>query len=89
MNIGGLALLFLVLVGAIFGTILIASKTNTTPYQDSYGNYSGDSTNETLGVIQNGTAVGTQVGSGAVLFVGVIILLVILVALGLVVSKKL
>lgn len=88
MNVAGLLLLFVVIVGAIFGGIMIASKTNTTPYQDSYGNFAGNSTNVSLSQVQNISAVAPSVGTGAALLVGGIIAVAILLGLVLVVSSR-
>ena len=77
MNIGTLLLLFAVMVGAIFGLTLIASK-NATPVVDTYGNTAGNITNQSQSEVTNLTATGTTVGGGAVLLVGGIIGIVVL-----------
>lgn len=80
MNLGSLLLLFAIMVGAIFGIFLIASK-NTATVVDTYGNVAGNETNQSQSLVTNLTATGTQVGGGAVILVGGIIALVVLGAL--------
>lgn len=84
MNVAGLLLLFVVIIAAVFGGILIASKTNTAPYQDSYGTFAGNSTNTSLSQVQNLSVVAPKVGTGAALLVGGIIAVAILLGLVLV-----
>jgi hypothetical protein len=89
MNLGGLFLIFIIIVGAVFGLILISSKvTPATNLTDTYGQHAGNFTNESQAQISNLTATGTQVGTGAAVLVVLIIGAVVFGALVLVATKK-
>ena len=89
MNLGGLLLLFMVMVAAVGGIYLISA--NTTPsYQitDTYGNMAGNATNSSQSEVQNLTSTGVSVGVGAVLLVVGIMFAVVLGGLILVATGK-
>jgi beta-lactamase regulating signal transducer with metallopeptidase domain len=89
MNLGGLFLIFIIIVAAVFGLILISSKvTPATNLTDTYGQTAGNFTNESQSQISNLTATGTQVGTGAAVLVVLIIGAVVLGALVLVAARK-
>ena len=88
MNLFGLFMLLIVMIAAVMGIVLIESKTGTSPYVDTYGDMAGNATNESQTLAGNLTAVGTQVGAGAVVLVGGIIALVIILALVYVATRK-
>lgn len=69
MNIGGIALLILILIAAVFGIVVIASNTGTTPYVDTGGNTTSAQTNATQRTMGNITAPATTVGTGIVILV--------------------
>ena len=88
MNLFALFMLFIVAVAAVMGIVLIGAKTGTSPFVDTYGNTAGNATNESQALVGNLTAVGTQVGGGAVILIGGIIALVIILALVYVATRK-
>jgi hypothetical protein len=89
MNLGGLFILFIVIVGAVFGLILISNKApQVSELKDTYGNMAGNQSNQSQSEITNLTSTGTQVGAGAAILVVLIIGGVIFGALALVVLKK-
>lgn len=89
MNLGGLLLLFLVMIGAIGGLYLVLSKTpQASEVTDTYGAMAGNATNESQAAVGNLTGTGISVGTGAVVFVVLIGFAVVLGALVLVVAGK-
>jgi ABC-type transport system involved in multi-copper enzyme maturation permease subunit len=89
MNLGGLFLIFIIVVGAVFGLILISNKApQVSELKDTYGNMAGNQSNQSQSEITNLTSTGTQVGAGAAVLVVLIIGAVVLGALVLVATKK-
>jgi hypothetical protein len=78
MNLGGLFVLVIVIIGAIMGLFLIAAKTQTGVV-DTYGVGGGNYSNESQAQVQNLTATGASVGAGALIFVVLIICAIIFV----------
>jgi uncharacterized membrane protein len=74
-NIGVLILAILMAAGAVL-VIVEAGASQSTPYVDTYGNTMSAATNNTQGVIINGTAPAAGLGGGAVIFLAVLVLFV-------------
>jgi beta-lactamase regulating signal transducer with metallopeptidase domain len=74
MNLGGLFLIFIVVVAAVMGLILISSQTTpATNITDTYGTAMSNTTNQSQAAVSNLTATGTQIGAGVLfLIVGII-----------------
>lgn len=87
MNVGMLLLLFVVAIGAVFGLYMIGNSADASVI-DTYGNTTGALTNGTQDAVQNMTSTGLTVAGGAVLFIGFIIMLVVLIALYMVATKR-
>jgi hypothetical protein len=75
MNIG-VAILAVMLAAGSLLVVLEAGAAHTTPFVDTYGNTTGAATNNTQGIIINGTAPVAAAGGGAVVFLGVIVLFI-------------
>jgi len=75
MNIGALILAVLLAAGAVL-VIVEAGASQSTPYVDTYGDTPSLATNNTQGVIINGTAPVAGLGGGAVIFLAVLVLFV-------------
>ncbi len=80
MNVGGLLLVFILAIAAVFGIILISAG-HTTPYFDSNNTTAGNATNTSQALVTNMTASGSQVGAGVAFFIAGILLLVVLLGL--------
>lgn len=80
MNVGGLLLVFMLAIAAVFGMIMIASS-HTEPYVDSSNATAGNATNASQSLVTNMTATGSQAGGAVVFFVAAIILLVVVLGL--------
>ena len=75
MGFGAVVLAVFLAAAALLGIFVIAGAQQ--PFTDSYGNTTSESTNATIGLVQNTTAPIAEVGGGMVLFLGVIALLVV------------
>ena len=80
MNIFGLLMLFAVGIAAIFGIIMIGANHSDAPV-DTYGNTTSEDTNQSRNISGNLTATGTQVGTGAVVLIAGIIIVVVILGL--------
>lgn len=80
MNVGGLLLVFVLAIAAVFGIIMVAAG-HTEPYVDSSGYVAGNATNQSQELVTNMTATGSQVGAGVAFFIAGIILLVVIIGL--------
>jgi len=87
-NIGMLLFLFLVGIAAVGGLYVVASSSTGSPVIDTYGNTTDAATNATQGIVQNVTQTGLTVGGGVILFIGFILVLVVLIALFMVATKR-
>lgn len=88
MNVGGLLLVFILAIAAVFGIILIAGG-HTEPYVDSSNLTAGNATNTSQALVTNMTAAGSQVGAGVAFFIaGILLLLVLLGLVWLATSRK-
>jgi hypothetical protein len=88
MNVGMLLFLFLVAVAAIGGLYVIGASSTGASVVDTYGNTTDAATNATQGIVQNVTETGLTVGGGVVLFIGFIVVLVVLIALFMMATKR-
>jgi hypothetical protein len=79
MNMGILAMLFIVAVGAVMGIFVIAGAASTTPYVDSVGTTTDARTNASQSVVGNYTApVSGAIGGGLIIIFAIIILVVVI-----------
>jgi len=74
-NIGVLILAILMAAGAVL-VIVEAGANQSVPYVDTYGNTMSAATNNTQGVIINGTSPVAGLGGGAVIFLAVLVLFI-------------
>ncbi|MDD3019807.1 MAG: hypothetical protein PHX61_02350 [Alphaproteobacteria bacterium] len=89
MNLGGVFLLFFICIGTLLGLAYTGSHTaSANAVTDTYGNTMSQETNNTSAMIGNVSATGQQVGGGAILVIGMIIVMIILGAFYLVVTRK-
>jgi hypothetical protein len=77
MNFAGAVILVLVLAGGVFGLFMIASNTSSTPFVDTYGIAPNTSVNTSQVQVVNATATAGQFGGGALLIVGLLVLIII------------
>ena len=73
MNLGVPILAVLLGAGAIL-VLIMGAAAQPQDFSDTYGNALPEVTNNTQGVLVNGTAPVAAVGSGAVIFLGVLVL---------------
>lgn len=89
MSVIGVLFLFLIAIAAVGGLYVIgASTTNAGTITDTYGSTLDAASNTSQSVIQNTTATGLTVASGVILFIGFIVLLIVVIALVAVATKK-
>lgn len=88
MNVGALLVLFLVAVAAVVGVVYIGSHSPATTPKDTFDRASSADANSSYALAGNLTATGTQVGSGAILLIAFVILLVVIGALVFIASRK-
>ena len=89
MNLGGVFLLFFVCAGTLLGLAYVGSHTTSaSAITDTYGNTMSQETNNTSAIVGNVSATGQQVGGGAILVIGAIIVMIILGGSYLVVMRK-
>ena len=86
MNFGAVVLAVFLAAAALLGIFVIAGAQH--PFTDTYGNTTSESTNATIGLVQNTTAPIADVGGGLVLFLGAIALLVVSLAIYTVLQKN-
>jgi hypothetical protein len=89
MNMGILAMLFIVAVGAVMGIFVIAGGATTTPYVDSAGTTTDARTNASQYMVVNNTApVSGAIGGGLIILIAVIILVVVVGGIWLATKSK-
>ena len=79
--IGGLMILFVLLIGGTFGIILIANGMGTTPTTDSYGRSVTNQTNNTQLAITEATPVASTAGIYIAFIVGILVVASIIIFL--------
>ena len=79
MNLGGLAILLLVVCGGIFGLFLIMNKTNMSAPVDSYGNTTGLAENLTRSNVTSTSPVVTGMAGVIALIVAALIMFAVII----------
>ena len=87
MNFGAVVLAVFLAAAALLGIFVIAGNT-PSPYVDSYGNTTSESTNATIGLISNTTSPLSEAAGGAVLFLSAIALLITSLAIYMALQKS-
>lgn len=72
LGLGGIVMMMFVLICAVVGIYVIADNTSSTPYVDTAGNTTSNSTNTSQQIAGNVTGVAPTIGTGVVVILAVI-----------------
>jgi hypothetical protein len=87
MNVGGVLLIFFVMIAALMGLVLIGSHT-PTGVTDTYGQTIGNESNASQAIVVNTSATEQQVGGGVLILVAGLAVFVVLGALVFAATRK-